>query len=181
MTSSDRPDFSNSQKRSTTSQQQLADSAEQANVRSAPEVLQDLDRLDDLLARANRSLDDAAVEGRATEDRRRDERRNVFTEIVIVQSDSAGASTDSEAFDFMHGQTLNLSVSGVAFVTPKPLVGDSHVALLRHPDFPAPRCCFELMLFRSRQLTDGQWEHGAVLRPLVPGPATRASAGRAHN
>jgi len=141
-------------------------------------MLQDLDRLDELLSRANRSLGNAESDRDATGNRRRDERRNVLTEIVIVQPTAENTEHDRNAFAFVLGQTLNLSVSGVAFVTPGSLDGDSHLALLRHPDFPATQSCFELTLFRSRELADGQWEHGAVLRPLVPG-STQTATGAA--
>jgi hypothetical protein len=174
MTSFDQPDSSTPENPSVVMPQQL-DSREADAPRSRADVLQDLDRLDELLSRATRELDDTEAERSSGEDRRRDERRDVFTEIVIVQPATTGNREYSKGITLVQGQTLNLSASGVAFVTPKPLVDDSLVALLRHPDFPAPQCCFELTLFRSRELADGQWEHGAVLRPLVPGSTLTAA------
>ena len=141
------------------------------NGASDPQVLQNLDRLDELLSRAGRSSSDC-VEA----ERRQAERRNVMTEILVVQQDVDSSDDSDTAFNFVEGQTLNLSTSGVAFVTSEALNGDSYLALLRHPDYPSSPCCFELTLFRSRQLADGQWEHGALLRPLVPGPTAFTAA-----
>ncbi|MBI1313546.1 hypothetical protein GC176_19825 [bacterium] len=171
MTNSNRPDFSASQSVPAAAPLQSG-LLDPTTARSASDVLQDLDRLDQLLTRANRSLDQSEFESDrlSTEDRRRDERRNLLTEIVIVRLDSGNTDAGGGPIEFVRGQTLNLSVGGVAFVTEQPLIGDSHIALLRHPDFPVPRCCFELTLFRSQQLAGGRWEYGAVLRPLVPGP-----------
>ena len=135
-----------------------------------PQVLQNLDRLDELLSRAVTS----SPVGMTTE-RRQVERRSVMTKIIVIQQDAALSDQDASDFAFTEGLTLNVSNSGVAFVTAQALNGDSYLALLRHPDHPSTQCCFELTLFRSRQLADGQWEHGAVLRPLVPHTAAVAA------
>ena len=135
--------------------------------------MQDLDRLNELLRYDSSALDDSATDRRSSADRRADERREFVTEIVLLQADAENAESEGGQFDFVRGQTQNLSASGVAFVTEQPLDGDSHIALLRHPDFAAPQRCFELTLFRSEQVADDQWRHGAVLRPLVPGVRRR--------
>ncbi len=145
--------------------------AARPNGASDPQVLQNLDRLDELLSRVGSSSTDG-VEA----ERRQVERRKVMTEIVVVPQAAETSGDNDTAFNFVEGQTLNLSTSGVAFVTSKALNGDSYLSLLRHPDYPSSPCCFELTLFRSRQLADGQWEHGAVLRPLVPGPTAFTTA-----
>ncbi|MHC4878303.1 MAG: hypothetical protein ACYTGL_17775 [Planctomycetota bacterium] len=138
---------------------------------SDPQVLQNLDRLDELLSRAGSSSSEGV-----TAERRQVERRNVMTQIVVVQQAAETSGENDAEFNFVEGQTLNLSTSGVAFVTSRQLNGDSFLALLRHPDYQTTPCCFELTLFRSRQLADGQWEHGAVLRPLVSGPTAFTTA-----
>lgn len=170
--SSDRPDSSISQNSSATASQQRQ-SYEEMAARSAREVMQDLDRLNELLRCESSPLDDSATDRRSRRDRRADERREFITEIVLLQTEAANAETESGQISFVRGQTQDLSASGVAFVTEQPLDGDSHIALLRHPDFATPQWCFELTLFRSEQLADDQWKHGAVLRPLVPGVRRR--------
>jgi hypothetical protein len=168
MTSSNRPNASTSQSSLATVSQQWQ-SYEEMAARSAREVMQDLDRLNELLRCAGSSQDAAEADRRSRGDRRADERREFVTEIVLLQTGAGNAQPDGGPFDFVRGQTQNLSTSGVAFLTEQPLEGDSHIALLRHPDFSTPQWCFELTLFRSQQLADDQWEHGAVLRALVPG------------
>ena len=145
------------------------------DVRRPPEVLQDLDRLEAVLSQVDGAS--AETSGQNADehkfvDRRRDERRTVCTEIVLVETARAGASP---RFSVLQGRTLNLSHSSVAFVTAERLASELAVAFLQHPDFPASQYCFELTLFRSRQLPDGQWEHGAVLRPMQSGVAAPAS------
>ena len=174
MTSSDLPDSSTSQGSSATASQQRQ-SYEESALRSAREVMQDLDRLNELLRYDSSALDDSATDRRSSADRRADERREFVTEIVLLQTETAKpeGEAENEPIEFIRGQTQNLSASGVGFVTEQPLDGDSHVALLRHPDYATPQWCFELTLFRSEQIADDQWEHGAVLRPLVPGVRRR--------
>jgi hypothetical protein len=168
MTSSDRSDPSTSHGRSATASQQWQ-SYEEMALRSAREVMQDLDRLNELLRYDSSSDVNSESDRRSREDRRADERREFVTEIVLLQTEAANEEPEGGQIDFVRGQTLNLSASGVAFQTEQSLDGDSHIALLRHPHYPRPQLCFELTLFRSQQVSDDQWEHGAVLRPLVPG------------
>jgi hypothetical protein len=172
MTSSNRPGSSTSQSSSTTVSQQWQ-SYEEMAARSAREVMQDLDRLNELLRYDNSPQRDSETDRRGLGDRRADERREFVTEIVLLATRAETGEPERGQFDFVRGQTQNLSGSGVAFATEQPLDGDSHIALLRHPDYLTPQWCFELTLFRSEQVADDQWEHGAVLRPLVPGVRRR--------
>ena len=165
--SSDRPDSSSSPNSSATASQQRQ-SYEEMAARSAREVMQDLDRLNELLRCDSSPLDDSGTDRRSRQDRRADERRELITEIVLLQTETSDADAEMGQIDFVRGRTQNLSARGVAFVTEQPLDGDSHIALLRHPDYHKPQFCFELTLFRSEQVADAQWKHGAVLRPLVP-------------
>lgn len=174
MTSSNRSEASTSPGSSATVSQQWQ-SYEEMAARSAREVMQDLDRLNELLRSDGSPHEDSETGRRSSEDRRSDERREFVTEVLLLQTETANPEDETESgqIEFIRGQTQNLSASGVAFVTEQPLDGDSHIALLRHPDYPTPQWCFELTLFRSEQLTDEQWKHGAVLRPLVPGARRR--------
>ena len=172
MTSSDRSDSSTSPGNAATVPQQWQ-SYEEMAARSAREVMQDLDRLNELLRYDNSPQRDSEADRRNSGDRRADERREFVAEIVLLATSARTGEPDVSPFDFVRGQTQNLSASGVAFLTEQPLEGDSHIALLRHPDYSTPQWCFELTLFRSEQLADDQWEHGAVLRPLVPGVRRR--------
>lgn len=152
-----------------------SESPDTSAVRGTPDVLSDLERLDQVLCRETDRpvLHELTREREAlpgtSEDRRRQDRHPLVMPIAILQV-ADDERDDRLPCQLLHGQTLNLSPSGIAFVTPQPLTGDSVIAVFRHPDHGNVPAWFALTVFRSRQVDAVQWEHGAVLRSLVPGP-----------
>ena len=137
-----------------------------------------LETLNDLLGAGPASIEDRAFPVTPDQERRSEVRHPFLAEVVAVlkkphcesqAADTAESDANAipSAFRMIHGWTMNLSPNSVCFVLPEHVEVDQLLLLIDHPDYQYPLCCFTARIFRVRAIGDGEWEYGAVVRPLT--------------
>ena len=135
----------------------------QASDHPVDTTLQEIERL---LSLADASPDDTAFPLLPGLNRRNDKRHPFLAEVLAVLTEADDSPASTSVFRTIRGWTTDLSPRSVGFVLPEELHVESLLLLINHPDYSYPRCCFSARIFRHSQSTDGDWEYGAVLRPM---------------
>ena len=106
---------------------------------------------------------DATFSSNRRVDRRTDCRHPFLAEVLVVQLRKVPGD---RGFRIVRGHTLNFSPNGIGFVLPEALEDEQLLLLIDHPDFTFPNCYFSARPLRVEQVEDGNWEYGAILKPL---------------
>ena len=129
-------------------------------------VTNSLQEIERLLSEEDTTPHDPAFPESPGLNRRSDQRYPFLAEVMAILPEPQNADEPAGIFRMLRGWTTDLSPRSCGFVLSEELQVESLLLLINHPDYSYPRCCFSARIFRHRQRVDGDWEYGAVLRPM---------------
>jgi hypothetical protein len=130
------------------------------------DINQTLQEIERLLSQEGEVLNDPAFPDTPGLNRRSDQRHPFLAEVMAILPEPQNPEEPTGIFRTVRGWTTDLSPGSVGFVLPEELCVESLLLVINHPDYTYPRCCFSVRIFRHRQRENGDWEYGAVLRPM---------------